>query len=113
MAALDEFLKKVPTEQHALVRSLDALISKAAPDLTTSLKWGNLTYHAAKIVCSVVSHRDHVNVQLWDGAKLDDPSGQLEGTGKGMRHLKIASEADLDAKVVAGLVKQAARLCSA
>lgn len=110
MSTLDEFLKKVPTERHALVRSLDAVISKAAPGLTTSLKWGNLTYQGAKIVCSLVSHRDHVNLQLWGGAELDDPSGLLEGTGKEMRHLKVASESDLDAKVIAGFVKQAARL---
>ena len=110
MSTLDEFLKKVPAEQHALVRSLDAVISKAAPDLTTSLKWGNLTYQGAKIVCSVVSHRNHVNVQLWAGAELDDPTGLLEGTGKEMRHIKVSSEADLVAKVVAGFVKQAARL---
>ena len=109
MSALDEFLKKVPTEQHALIRSLDAVISKAEPGLTTSLKWGNLTYQGTKIVCSVVSHRTHVNLQLWGGADLDDPSGLLEGTGKEMRHVKIGSEAELDAKVVAGFVKQAAR----
>lgn len=113
MSALDEFLKKVPAEQQALVRALDAVISKAAPGLATSLKWGNLTYHGTKNVCSLVSHRNHVNVQIWDGASLEDPSGLLAGTGKEMRHVTIASEADLDAKAIARFVEQAARLRSA
>ncbi len=75
MSALNEFLEKVPTEQHALIRSLDTVISKAAPKLGASLKWGNLTYHAKTNVCSLVSHRNHVNLQVWGGASLKDPAG--------------------------------------
>lgn len=48
---LNEFLKKIPAEQHALVQVLDTVISKAVPTLTPSLKWGNLTYHGKKNVC--------------------------------------------------------------
>lgn len=113
MSALSEFLEKIPVEQHALIRSLDAVISKAAPALGASLKWGNLTYGGKKNVCSLVSHEDHVNLQVWSGASLNDPGGLLTGTGKDMRHIKIASEADIDAKSIAELVKQAARLIGA
>lgn len=110
MSVLDEFLEKIPTEQHALVRSLDAVISKAAPMLAVSLKWGNLTYHAKKNVCALISHKHHVNLQVWGGASLKDPAGFLVGTGKDMRHIKVASEADIDPKAIAELVKQAAHL---
>jgi hypothetical protein len=44
------------------------------------------------------------------GASLNDPLALLVGTGKQMRHIKIASEADFDPKAIAALVKQAARL---
>lgn len=110
MSVLNKFLEKIPAQQHALVRSLDAVISKAAPTLTASLKWGNLTYHGEKNVCSLVSHKHHVNLQVWGGARLKDSRGLLTGTGKDMRHIKVASEADLDPKYIADLVKQATRL---
>lgn len=110
MSVLNEFLEKIPAEQHALVRSLDAVISKAGPTLAASLKWGNLTYHGKKNVCSLVSHKHHVNLQVWGGARLKDPRGLLTGTGKDMRHIKIVSEADVDSKYIADLVKQATRL---
>jgi hypothetical protein len=110
MSVLNEFLGKIPVEQHALVRLLDTVISKAAPTLTASLKWGNLTYHGEKNVCSLVSHKHHVNLQVWGGARLKDSRGLLTGTGKDMRHLKVVSEADVDPKYIADLVKQATRL---
>lgn len=113
MSALTVFLEQIPAEQQALVRSLHAVISKAAPTLAASLKWGNLTYHAKKNVCALVSHKDHVNLQVWGGASLKDPSGSLVGTGKDMRHIKVATEADIDPKVIAELVQQAARLAGA
>ena len=110
MSVLNEFLGKIPAEQHALVRLLDAVISKAAPTLTASLKWENLTYHGKKNVCSLVSHKHHVNLQIWGGARLKDPRGLLTGTGMDMRHIKIVREADVDSKYIADLVKQATRL---
>ena len=109
MSVLNEFLEKIPAGQHALVRALDALISKAAPALATSLKWGNLTYHGKKNVCAIISHKHHVNLQIWGGANLDDPRRLLAGTGKNMRHIKFAHAADSDLEYIADLVKQAAR----
>lgn len=113
MSAIKAFLKKIPAEQHALIRSLDAMISKSVPTLTASLKWGNLTYHGENNVCSLVSHKHHVNLQIWGGARLNDPRGLLTGTGKDMRHIKLVSETDVDSKYIADLLKQAARLGSA
>lgn len=37
--------------------------------------------------------KHHVNVGFFRGAELPDPAGQLEGTGKRMRHVKIRPEA--------------------
>jgi hypothetical protein len=108
MSTLNQFLEKTPTEQRALVQKLDAIIIKAVPKLAASLKWGNLTYHTEQNVCAIVTHKHHVNLQLWDGANLKDPRGLLEGSGENMRHIKFTSEADIDVKYVSGLVKQAA-----
>ena len=43
----------------------------------------------------LIPHRAHVNVQLADGADLDDPTGIVEGTGKRIRHVKCRSLGDV------------------
>ena len=47
MQALNQFLANIEPELHELVREVDALVRKAAPDLVAGLKWGNLTYQHA------------------------------------------------------------------
>ena len=110
MSALKEFLGKIPAEHRPLVRALDALIAKAAPGLSTSLKWSNLTYSGNKIVCAIAAHQHHVNLQLWNGASLKDPRHLLIGESKKMRHLKFAAPADIKPKIITDFVKQAVRL---
>ena len=45
---------------------------------------------------AVIPHSAHVNVQLADGALLDDPDGLIEGTGKRIRHVKCRSIEDVN-----------------
>jgi Domain of unknown function (DU1801) len=43
------------------------------------------------LAVALMPHAAHVNVQLADGAQLDDPTGIVEGTGKRIRHVKCRS----------------------
>jgi hypothetical protein len=43
----------------------------------------------------LIPHTSHVNVQLADGALLDDPAEIVEGTGKRIRHVKCRSIDDV------------------
>ena len=106
---LNEYLEKTPTTQHDLVRALDEIITSAEPALTSSLKWGNLTYSGSSNVCAIVAHTHHVNLQFFQGTHLTDHQGLLIGTGKEMRHIKISSEKDVDAESIKVLVKDAAK----
>ncbi len=47
------------------------------------------------LAVGLIPHTAHVNVQLADGALLDDPSGIVEGTGKRIRHVKCRSLDDV------------------
>lgn len=49
----------------------------------------------------------HVSLEFSKGAFFDDPVGQLEGTGKHRRHLKLRTVGDVDAKGTKALLKQA------
>lgn len=108
MSVLQQFLATMPADMQAHIRVLDKLVRKAAPDLTPSLKWGNLTYHHTKNVCSLVAHQQHVNLQLWAGAALPDPDGLLVGTGKQMRHVKLPVGQPFRRRSLTAIVRAAA-----
>jgi hypothetical protein len=109
MAVLQQYLRGIEPEYRGLVRSLDALVRQAAPDLEPSLKWGNMTYSHTHNVCSIIVHARHVNLQVWGGAKIPDPHGLLSGTGSRMRHVKFTAGARFSRRAVASLVRSAAK----
>lgn len=49
----------------------------------------------------------HVNVGFFRGAKIADPHGLLEGTGKFMRHVKLTPDREFDATALTNLVRAA------
>ena len=62
------------------------------------------------LAVALIPHSAHVNVQLADGAQLDDPAGIVEGTGKRIRHVKCRSLDDVTRPAVRRLLEeQAAR----
>ncbi len=44
----------------------------------------------------ITTHARHVNLGFPQGAALSDPNRVLEGAGKTMRHIRLASHADLE-----------------
>ncbi len=85
--------------------ALRSQIIEVAPDLTQQL---DLPDHLLAfgfgppggmrmkgLALALIPHTAHVNLQLADGALLDDPSGLVEGTGKRIRHVKCRSVGDV------------------
>lgn len=57
--------------------------------------------------CHVPIYEGHVNLGFNRGAELDDPHGLLGGTGKLIRHLRLAPDTDLEDGPVAELLEAA------
>jgi hypothetical protein len=56
----------------------------------------------------VNTFKGHVNVGFFYGARLDDPAGLLEGSGKRMRHVKLlAAGQPIDAQALQALIAAA------
>ena len=106
---VDTYVKKLPPETRAVVEALRRLIFDLAPNAREELKWGQPWYAGSKGVCYVAAFKDHVNLGFARGAELPDPAGRLEGTGKGMRHVKIRSAKEIDA-AVKNLAREAFKL---
>ena len=52
----------------------------------------------------IATYSKHVNLGFNHGARLDDPEGLLEGTGKVIRHIRINSKSQLRSKPVKDLI---------
>jgi hypothetical protein len=55
----------------------------------------------------IMPFRDHVNLGFYHGAFLSDPNGILEGAGKGARHIKVKSPADVSSPAIKALIHAA------
>ena len=61
-------------------------------------------------ICSIGVFRRHVTLTFVEGVDLHDPGQLLRGTGKTMRHLRIASAAELDRRELREFLQQARAL---
>ena len=106
---VDEMLGDVDPHLRALTQSLRNLVKRSIPEAVEQLKWGNPTYTVdGKNVACIMFYSDHVNLGFFMGARLK--SRRLEGTGKGLRHVKVRSKADVDEREFGRLLKEATAL---
>ncbi len=102
-----------PEQQQAALALNDAALA-AEPSLTRAIKWGNLVFmHNGMHAVAVVVHRDHVNLQVFNGALLAADFPALEGTAKGVRHLKFRGAQAPDAALVQAVVRASVEQLSA
>lgn len=95
-----------------ILEELRKLVEQAAPDASSSLKWGMPVYTiSGTMMCAIGGHKSHVNLILSGPPKTyDDPSHLLSGEGKTGRHLKITTLDDLPRSAVQGWLRTAAKL---
>lgn len=103
------FFDEVPERHRETVEAARALVLKCHPDAEETLKWNQPTYVVGGENRFYLAHyAEHVNLGFHEGASVDDPDGLLSGTGKAMRHVKLASPDDLDDPDLRALVERAA-----
>jgi len=107
---VDAFVKDIEPDKRASVEALRKFVKKQAPKLQETIKWGNITWIGKDHVGWIIVYRDHVDFGFFRGAELKDSEGLLEGTGKGLRHIKVVSPADIKEKEFTALLKQALAL---
>ncbi|HEY6282784.1 MAG TPA: DUF1801 domain-containing protein [Nitrososphaerales archaeon] len=106
---VDQLLEEADPQMRALANQLRRIIRRALPESHELVKWRNPTYlFNDKNVAWIMVHRDHVNLGFFQGVGLKSP--QLEGTGKGFRHIKVRGPGDIDEKEFTRLLVQAGAL---
>ena len=108
--SVDGYFAQQPADKRALLEKLRALVAKAVPDATSSIKWGVPFYQrSGKDVCALAAFKDHVAINFFaTPSALADPSKKLEGGGKSSRMLKVRSASDIDAASIQRWLKAAA-----
>ncbi len=110
-ALIETWFDNLRPDQRDLARILRTLVQSASPELAQSVKWGNLMFtHEGTHAVAIVMHKDHANLQIFNGASLVDQFPELEGTGRGMRHVRFRYRFPVDEDLVRELVRACVEL---
>jgi hypothetical protein len=99
--SLVEDIRLLSETNHEIVQAVRALVKKTFESTAEEVKYGGILFSSGVQFCGVFAYRAHVSVEFGSGAKIADALGHLEGSGKGRRHLKLASVADIKSKRLA------------
>ena len=88
-------------EQFSLLESVRALVKQTIPAVTEEVKYGGIMFSSGQPFCGVFAYKHHVSVEFGSGARIPDSLGNLEGAGKGRRHIKLHSAKDINTKKLA------------
>lgn len=105
-ALIETWFDNLRPEQKDLARRLRELVTAASPELQSSVKWGNLMFtHDGTHAVAIVMHKDHANLQIFNGAALAERFPELEGGGKGVRHLRFRYRYPVDEELIREVVQ--------
>lgn len=109
-----ELLADVEPDLAAIARRLRAIIRAVDGNTVETVRLGDnaATYGVGPRKMTdgyayIMPKRGYINLGFYQGAVLADPAGLLEGTGKGLRHVKIRSLADANRHPVRALIAKA------
>ena len=110
----DELLADVEPDLAAIARRLRAIIRAVDVSTVETVRLGDnaATYGVGPKKMTdgyayIMPMRGYINLGFYQGAVLADPGRLLEGTGKGLRHVKIRSVAEADRPRVRALLAAA------
>jgi len=110
-ALIETWFDTLRPDQRDLARVLRDLVQASAPELASSVKWGNLMFtHEGTHAVAIVMHKDHANLQIFNGAALAERFPDLEGSGKGVRHLRFRYRYPVDEDLVREVVQACVEL---
>lgn len=88
---------------------LRQLILEAAPDITEEWKWGTPVWSRNGLVCSAAAFKDHVKLNFFKGASLEDPKGLFNSglDAKATRAIDFSEGSNIDESALIDLVRAA------
>lgn len=89
-ALINAFYDSLRPEQRATGQAIQKAILEAAPYLCPEVKWGNLCFmNDGNNMMALVLHNVNAHLQIFNGVMLVREFPELDGAGRGMRHIKV------------------------
>lgn len=110
---IDAYIKKSAPFAQPIMKHLRALVHKACPEATETIKWGFPHFEYKGILCSMASFKQHCSFGFWKYSLMKDDKKLLNKVGKTeMGNFdRIVSMDDLPAdKILIAYIKEAVRL---
>jgi hypothetical protein len=111
-AIIDRHLPDLDDVWRSTVERLIEVILGELPDAQHERRWGQLTFTRKgdwhHWICAVSATKKAVKLALHKGALLADPHGAMEGNGRYTRIIPFRTPDEIDAAVVAPILRQAA-----
>jgi hypothetical protein len=106
------YIASLPQPQRGIAERIDALADEQLSDLQRAVKWGMAYYGVGGGWCfSSGAFVGHVKLMFLRGTELDPvPPVTPVGMGKATRGVELGSVDDLDERMVASWMKQAAAI---
>lgn len=107
-ADFSEWYKDQSGENKKLIEKLRVIIEQTAPQLVTTVKWGQgcwVDNHTPRVF--IHTEEDHVQLGFYNGTSLEDPHGLLSGNGKYVRFIKVYDSEDINSKSYSQLIEKA------
>lgn len=112
--AVDAWLNSRALEYRPVVQKWFQRMRRCGRDVLELMHDGAATACVGDVPFGYVNaFKSHVNLGFFNGAKLDDPFELLQGTGKRMRHVKLATGTEVDAHALDELIRAAYLDCRA
>ncbi len=106
--------KQFQSPQKEICQALRELILENFPHMREEFKWNYPAYYYhAKRICLTSGFKDHVTVELFYGAHLEDAQERIVGVGKNTRHMKLQSLQEIDPHYLVDLLQQSIELSQA
>lgn len=88
-ALINAFYDSLRPEQRETAQAIHQAIVAAAPQLRPEVKWGNLCFmNDGDNMMAIVLFKANAHLQIFNGIMLVGEFPELDGAGKGMRHIK-------------------------
>ena len=102
-----EDLKVIDHEKYKILIEIREIILNTFPETGEKIMYGGIIFFLNdEMFSGLFAHKNHISLEFSKGFLMKDPNGQLEGSGKYRRHLKITSRKAIVNKDVAYFVKQ-------
>ena len=88
-AMISAFYDSLRPEQRETTMAIQRAILSAAPHLRPEVKWGNLCFmNEHDNMMAIAPFKMNAHLQIFNGVALVPEFPELQGAGKGMRHIK-------------------------